>query len=307
VYGHNIVILDLANPKAPAVTEYTLNRHSALTMLGLVPDAHENAFFLAYKVKVGEKQIDGTNFDEVKYNVQRWVHRGLAWNRNGITNLPGRLLKTYIQDGNKVLVCHDTAYEKRGSSLNGHKRMSIAVRLNQTTARLTDTYTFWDKNVSQLVISSSKLYVAANDYRPVYGPIYEDVVPVPAPGPVADTPVRAADVMPGKGLPVQPSTNSLMVFDLSEIAFNLGFTGSLGPDYFTILGAYRDRLFINLPGAGILVLNTESQRPSTHTFVPTVGYATEIEFADRYAYVIAGQYGVIKIDLEQAQTSGLSD
>jgi hypothetical protein len=68
-----------------------------------------------------------------------------------------------------------------------------------------------------------------------------------------------------------------------------------------LMGTYQGRLFANLQGDGVLVVDVDNPAaPHGLRFVRTLGYASHIEFAGNDAYIAAGYFGVYHLDLESA-------
>jgi len=66
-----------------------------------------------------------------------------------------------------------------------------------------------------------------------------------------------------------------------------------------LMGVHQGRLFANLAGDGILILDvTNPARPAGVHFERTLGYATHIEFVGNDAYVGSGYFGTTHIDLK---------
>jgi hypothetical protein len=65
-----------------------------------------------------------------------------------------------------------------------------------------------------------------------------------------------------------------------------------------LMGAQQDKLFVNLQGDGILVVDvTSAAAPKGLSFYRTLGWASGIEFAGTSAYVPADYYGTYRLDL----------
>jgi hypothetical protein len=65
-----------------------------------------------------------------------------------------------------------------------------------------------------------------------------------------------------------------------------------------LMGVQQNKLFVNLQGDGILVVDvTSASAPKGVSFYRTLGWASGIEFAGTSAYVPADYYGTYHIDM----------
>jgi len=90
-----------------------------------------------------------------------------------------------------------------------------------------------------------------------------------------------------------------MIFDLSGGTFGTVYDQPTRTYGVRLMGMHQGRLFVHLPGDGVLVANVaDPARPHGTRFLRTLGYsATHIEFAGDDAYVASGNYGSFNLNL----------
>jgi hypothetical protein len=89
-----------------------------------------------------------------------------------------------------------------------------------------------------------------------------------------------------------------MAFDLSGKKLDLVYDQSTAMYNVQLMGVHDGRLFVNLSGDGILIIDvTDAAHPVGQRFERTLGWATSIEFAGEDAYVGSGFFGTTHLDL----------
>ncbi len=126
-----LLFVELSNTDAPALTEYTLATADTWQFFSLIPDPiNTGAFFLTYRTKLGEYVIDDTTFSQFKYYAQRWTKSMTTWTSESAINLPGRLMKTWSQGGDRVFLTHDTTYKQMQLPDQDHASWKSSFRVN---------------------------------------------------------------------------------------------------------------------------------------------------------------------------------
>ena len=100
---------------------------------------------------------------------------------------------------------------------------------------------------------------------------------------------------------VESSGDELSIFRLVPTGFAAEYHQAIGTDGAEILAAKAGRLFLGLPGDGVLIVNTTNPaRPTPAGFVRTLGSTTEVTVVPEAeeAFVAAGHYGVYRLDLD---------
>jgi hypothetical protein len=276
-YLPKLVFLDLSNTSQPAVSEYQLSSSSKWTFLGLTADPSDpDAFYLSYRVRVGQKNLSGATFNLYKYYAQRWVDSGTKWTAGTSVNLPGRLMKTWNQGGQRLYLTYDFTYSKNPST--SYTSYSHTFRLNLLrklgglgVAQLLDYRAFPDFTLKGVVRDGERLFVNA---RPDYN--YQ-----------RDNNLEWYEV-----------SDHLMIFDLGGLHLDEKYGEPTGTYQVRMMGVNQGKLFLNLPGDGILAVDVSNPAaPVGQKFMRTLGYATHLEFAGSKAYVAAGYFGIFEMDL----------
>ena len=90
---------------------------------------------------------------------------------------------------------------------------------------------------------------------------------------------------------------------MSNDRFDVRSTTKLGTYGAQLMGLRADRLFVNLPGAGVVVVDASKlDAPKPIHFVPALGYATHVALGDDRAYIAAGNYGIFEVPLSAPTT-----
>ena len=105
-----------------------------------------------------------------------------------------------------------------------------------------------------------------------------------------------------RSMPMFFGADELRIFSLGQKKIGEQFKASLGTESVEMMAVGKNRLFLNLPGDGILMLDvTDPARPFGRRFLRTLGYASGIELTDTDALIAAGHYGVYQIGLGSQQ------
>ena len=98
-------------------------------------------------------------------------------------------------------------------------------------------------------------------------------------------------------------SDRLIALDLSGKKVALVYDQSMKTYNARLMGVYQGRLFVNLPGDGILIGKVaDAAKPTGLHFARTLGYATHIALSGDNAYVASGYFGSSHIDLAAARS-----
>jgi hypothetical protein len=294
-YTRKLVFVDLSNTSAPTLKDVTLTSSQSWTFFSLIPDPNDtNAFYLSYRTKIGEIEIDGSTFYQYKYYAQRWLSNPTGWASDAAINLPGRLMKTWEQGTTKerMFLTHDYTYQKMPSTSSGKYYYPVwqySFRLNllrqvslwgAPLGELLDFHNFQSYYLKDVIVDSSsmkpRLYInARHDYT------YNQ-----------QNKIAWQDV-----------SDYLMIYDLSGMKLVEKYAEPTGTYTVHLMGTYKDKLFISLPGDGVLVVDvTDASQPNGVQFLRTLGYTTHIEFVapspgDDRALLASGYFGIYEMKL----------
>jgi hypothetical protein len=279
-----LLFLDLTNPAEPRVASKVLatqvydNRggYVGRQYNGLSSDG--SALWATYREKAGTlRTADGAQFTKYKSYVEKYPDGALV--PEGPVNVIGNLVRVWHADGKDHFLTSDSSYELRrngqSSSWVPQSRLHL---LTRTTGRATldDTNRLGGLQLGEVVGDDEKLFVSL---RQSYWYWYAEV-----------------DVATGRS-PEAPG-DSLGIFDLRGGKLDQRFSGALGTYGSQLMGVNGDRLFVNLPGDGVLVVDVANlAAPVGQHFVRTLGWATHLTFAQTLAFVAAGNFGIYEIDL----------
>jgi hypothetical protein len=299
-----LLFLDLRTPAAPKVTDRDLNldKDSFLTAMTVDP-VDGRGFYLGHRTMIGQttRQNGPTSYKWKDY-ATRWDLSGDTWVAGERVNIPGRLIRTWRSaDNQRMLLTSDFTYEWKQDAMTKQNvvetwsRLSLLreISLNgQAAAELLDARTFNDLNLASLVADGDRLFVnGQKSYGYYYGPAVG---------------VGGGDVAVGGGsapstMPKPDLSDRLMAFDLSKKKLDLVYDNSTKMFNVQLMGVHQGKLFVNLAGDGILVIDTtDAAKPFGVQFNRTLGYATHIEFAGDDVYVGSGFFGTTHIDLRGA-------
>jgi hypothetical protein len=274
----SLVHVDLSDLGAPRLNEHDLDLGDERSSNIMADAADPTGFFVTRKQHVGDKPGHGSyKMALYKYYAQRWHAAGGDIEVEGETNLPGRLVRSWKSGDTTLLVSQDDLYTWRQNesypdywSYASEPRIHLLERTGGEQATLRDSHLFAGRYLSSLVAAGDRLHVGHGLGYSYYR--YDD--------------------------PARDTTEHLAVFDLRERKLTAAFDGSLGIDDFTLMGGDEQHLYLRLPSAGVLVLDTsDAQRPRGQTFLRTLGWGSHLEVSGTTMYVAAGQFGVFQRSL----------
>ncbi len=304
--GWKLLFLDLRSATAPRVTERNLAIAKDTYVNNLSVDTIDGrGFYLGYRKLGGQvKRDNGAIFYQWKDYAARWELDGDTWVQRSALNVPGNLIRTFRSaDNERLLLTSD--YDSRWLSDPVTKqgtwvswtRLSLLreIQLNgRDVAERLDARIFDNLQLAGLVADGDKIFV--NGRRGYAGPYF-------AGGGVAVSPGTKGVASPAGGAAVDKLdlSDRLMAFDLAGKKLNLVYDQSTRMYNVDLMGVHQGRLFANLAGDGILVVDVSTPAaPKGLHFERTLGYATHIEFAGNDVYVGSGFFGTTHIDLAAA-------
>jgi hypothetical protein len=166
--------------------------------------------------------------------------------------------------------------------------------LGKLAAQRLDVRTFAEASPRSIVYDGDRIYMTIGNY-PYYWGYYGGGVDIAVPvgaGGVASA--GTADT----GATAEDTSDRLAVLDLSQGLLTMSYDLPTGLASLDLMGIEQNKLFVNLQGDGILVVDvTSATDPKAVSFYRTLGWASGIEFAGTSAYVPAYYYGTYRIDL----------
>lgn len=287
-----LVGLNLSNLDAPKVVTTALTSDKNTTLLGLAKeegkDGEPAAFYLASKKVVGTINRDGTDWNKVEFTAKKY-----SWSASGnltggaAVNVPGKIVRSFVQDGKRVFLTHDRAFDvlKSGEYAESPRLELLTVSASGNTATLEDDQILWGMDLRDLVLDDGRLYTNLAE-RQAWGGIM--------PFDIARGPFRWT-----------PPASELRIFEVSSSKIAQRFAEDLGTDGIELMGVHDKRLFVNLAGDGVMIVDARNaQYPTARNFVRTLGWAWSAEVSGSDALIPAGHYGIYQIDLYAQATLG---
>jgi hypothetical protein len=297
-----LLFLDLRDPNAPKVSDKPLMLAKDTYPTALTVDLIDGrGFYLGTRTLAGQVMREGNaTFYVWKDHATRYELDGDTWVPRANLNVPGRMLRTYrAPDGQRMLVTSDSKYAFIPIDLGGGRttnqwvswtRISLLREIaweGKPAAELLDDRVFENLSLATLVTDGERFFF--NGKRQHYGAVSRATVS-PGGAPVSST-------------PPQDLSDRLMAFDLSGKKLELVYDAPTRASNVQLMGAHLGRLFANLAGDGILILDVSNPaKPTGQHFERTLGYATHIEFVGSDAYVGSGYFGTTHIDLRSARS-----
>jgi hypothetical protein len=311
---YRLAFLDLRNPARPSVSDVALALPGAslgsLVSASLVADAASPAsLYITYRVQTGAT-LDAQSRERI-YSyasfAQRWQRSNGAWQSDSAVNIPGDLVRAWAgAGGERLFLTRDDVYsskqytsEQTGTYWQWFDTVTLNL-LRQATAngkpaaQLLDTRAFPDSMPHSMVFDGDRIYIAAGSpytygYYPaaVGGGVAVDTAA--GAGGTADIPIPAAPV---------DTSDHLAIVDMAQGKLALAYDLPTGLANLEPMGVHENKLFANLPGDGILVIDVANPAaPKGQSFYRILGWPSGIEFAGGNAYLPAWNYGTYRIDL----------
>jgi hypothetical protein len=293
-YDQVLLFVNLTNPDSPqlvrktvATVTYDPNNGSVIGRenVSLVSDG--TRLLLNFRERVGTFTLsDGTAFAKYKYFIQR-LETDLSTTEAPV-NVPGRVIRAWDTGGVIRYLSTDSRFTQRlqGTNLQWvpDTRVHLLKRTSPTTAVLLDNTTLEGQQLVDMVGEGDRLFF---NLRPAYWSNWGFARPA---GSASATTTE------------QPS-DELVALDLSQDRLDRKFSGKVGTYGSQLMGLSQNRLFINLPGDGVLAVNVENlSAPVGQHFARTLGYATHVVFEGNIAFIASGNFGIYELDLASPVT-----
>ncbi len=296
-----LVFLDLSNPAAPAYAEKTLGTSREWSSYGLVADpVSADGFYLTHRTMQDTSARDGQTFTRFKYYAQRWDRRGQTWEAGADINLPGPLVRTWSPDNRvRLFLTQDSEY-RNVPEAGGGSRFHADVRLNLLTqvtqndrpaAALLAQKVFTDAYLTSMVQEGDLLYLTVQPST-YYTSYMGDGVAVSTGGAESTT------------TPSWETTSArLAILDTSALRLDSLYDAPTKASGLNIMGTQKGRLFLNLSGDGILVVDvSQPAAPVGVQFLRTLGWGSSLEAAGDDIYVASGYFGIDHLSLKAPAT-----
>ncbi len=276
-----LAFINLADLSAPVLKTHAYNAQQQFTAL-VTDESDSGAFFLSYRNLIDTIPVgNNTTFSRFKYYAQRWTRSGDDIKADAATNVPGQLVRSWKSGDRTFLVTQDSAYrwqleQPTYGYWQGDPRLHLLGRTNDSTAALQDSYLFGDRQLSSLVGEADRIYVTSTKDYLYYA-----------------TPEAQAAAAK------EDRTDALTVFDTSAATLARPYDSTLGISGVQGMGTQPGRLFLNISGGGVLVVDTtDASKPFGRTFLRTLGWGSYLEFSGSTLYAAAGNFGVFQKSLE---------
>ena len=284
-----LLSIALSPGSAPTLQEIPLATTQDVDYLDVVSDGVDpTVFFLTHRKYVGTKKISGHDFDLSKYYAQPYRFVGGVLTPEPAVNLPGRLIRTYADQGHRMMLTGDTQYVLRSDIeenewthtysssyfFNDHTLLHLLRQVqNSELAELRSTASLEDWYVGDMVLQSNTLVMAGS---------------------------RSYSYYRDKGIPYNERTATMMLFDLSNQRMRLAHSAELGAPVVQLMGGIADKVLARISGDGVMVVDiSDLDNPTGLSFAQTYSYITHAVFTPERAYVAAGHYGLIEVSLSE--------
>lgn len=290
-YELSLVTLDLGNPETPQVTtQHVVSKTKSRHDYSLVPDGvGTSGFYLVGRDELGQVTRDGFQFTQYRHWAQHWkIIAGQPTLAESV-ELPGPLVNTWLTaEGTRMFLTRDSQYtrvtETSGSSAyysyRSDARLALLREVQGATtvlAELVSAQTLPGVSLMALVRDGDTLLASARPYFSSYR--YANEV--------------SAD----------QASDRLVVFDLTEDRLDLAYDQPINAYDVRIMAAQKGRVFMSLPGDGIVVVDTaQPTLPKPIRFLRTLGYATHLEALGDDIYVASGYFGLDHMSLTEPPT-----
>jgi hypothetical protein len=304
-----LAFLDLRNPAKPGVSELALSLPGAgsgpVDSASLVADGKSSTgFYIAYRIRTGSSQDPESKETLYQYAsfAQRWQRTNGAWQTEPAVNIPGALARTWAGgSGERLFLTRDDLYTSRKVDSYWQWFDTVTLKLlrqvetgGKLAAEVLDVRKFEDSSPRSMVYDGNRMYiVSGNSYAYYYGGY-------PTTGVAVDSAASGSGGTGGTADPATPTDTSdhLAIVDMSQGTLALAYDQPTGLSGLELMGTQQNRLFVNLQGDGILVVDVaNAAAPKAQSFQRILGWPSGIEFVGGSAYLPAYNYGTYRIDL----------
>jgi hypothetical protein len=268
-----------------------------------------DAFYITYRARIGSTIDAVTQQTLYRYAsyAQRWVRNQGAWTTEPAVNIPGALARTWAgASGERMFLTRDDVYGYKQVDTGYEWYANVTLNLlrqitvgDKPAAERLDLRIFDQVSPKAMVFDGDRLYLAIGSGSYYYGYVMLDSgrgVAVPT-GAGASSGAGGGTADTGTATPTDTSDH-LAIIDMSQGKLALAYDEPTGLTNLDLMGAQQNKLFVNLQGDGILVVDvTSATAPEARSFHRTLGWASGIEFAGTTAYVPAYYYGTYRLDL----------
>jgi hypothetical protein len=317
IYKYGLAFLDLRNPAKPGMSLQTLAlpapAGAPVDAATLVADGMSPAgLYISYRARTGSTQDAETKETVNTYAsyVQRWQRGNGSWQTESPVNLPGNLVRTWAgSGGQRMFLTRDDTYVSKQVDSYWQWFDNVNLKLLQQVevggkvgAQLLDTRLFEETSPKSMVYDGDRIYLATgiSSYYYYYG------YPTVGVGVAVDTAAGAAAETggdTGSDTASEPADTSdhLAVIDMSQGQLALVYDQPTGLGNLDLMGVQQNKLFVNLQGDGILVVDVANPAaPKGVSFKRILGWPYGIELVGTSAYLPAYNYGTYRIDLTAA-------
>ncbi|TNE46608.1 MAG: hypothetical protein EP343_23690 [Deltaproteobacteria bacterium] len=292
----NLLFVDISNPDKPTFNTKELAKYSYNTsqyqwpqyFTGLV-SLDDGSFYVTLRKAAGSYKKNNYTYYRYRYFAQQWSWVNGSWLKGSDINVPGQLIKAF-RVGSKVrLLTRDYgSIQKRyeyspGQWSSRYQRFFRIYLLDQSTdgkkAILRDFRSFLGWDMGNLLTDGNRMYLTT--YRDWY-------------------------YLHTNKLDYSHRTAHLHIYDMTTSSFRQRFVGDTRANNLQIMGAYNKRLFLNLQGDGVLVVDTQdASKPKGTHFERTLGWVTHVEFSGDKAFMAAGHFGIYTLNLKNVNIPAL--
>ncbi len=298
-YTTKILHLNITNPDKPSISTQEIGKYQySYTNSGVrgIPTYYtgivgldKNQFFITLRKSAGTYKRYNSTYYKYRYYAQSWKLVNGTWKKGNDINIPGKLLKAFRVGNTVRFLTQDSgnirqSYQYRpGSWSTRYQRFFrlylLDLQSNGKKAVLRDFRSFLGWDMGGLLIDGSRLYLTT--YRDWYY-LYQ------------------------KKLNYSNRTAHLQIFDMTANFFRKRFEGDTKATNIQLMGTHNKRLFINVRGDGVLVVDTQdASKPRGTHFERTLGWVTYIEFAGDKAFLASGHFGLYTLNLKSVTIPAL--
>jgi hypothetical protein len=312
VYTQKLAFLDLRNPAKPSISEVALalpgTANSWADSASLVPDSMaSNGFYISYRVQLSSEQDPQTQttiYTWANY-AQRWQRKNGGWSTDAAINIPGQLARTWAgSDGSRMFLTRDDVYTSKQQDSYWEWVDTVTLKLLQAVtsngksgAVVLDSMAFSDMTPRSLAYDGGNIYMAVSN-SPYYYGYYMVDTPVGIGVRSGGVATSGAGGATGDSGAVTDTSDHLTIIDTSQGKLTRVYDAPTELTNLDLMGVQQNKLFVNLQGDGILVVDVSTpSAPKATSFYRTLGWASGIEFAGNSAYVPADYYGTYRLDM----------
>jgi hypothetical protein len=167
---------------------------------------------------------------------------------------------------------------------DANPRLHLLERRDDSTAVWRTAHVFAGRSLGSLVGDGDRVYVTTSKaYQYTFGPVSSGS---------------------SSSMSTEDNADHLTVFDASALTLDPSFDANIGLQSISAMAAGGSRLYLNVPSAGVLVVDaTDAANPTGKSFLRTLGWGSYLEMSGDTLYVAAGNFGVFQRSLGAATLS----